>query len=569
MKQWLREYLALEYAAPRERLRARQYRNPALAEWRVFEIAAALPLLLQISLGLFFLGLCFFTSAVHSSIGHTTVPVVAAWVFLLLTTTIAPLFSPRCPFRMTFLKGALRVGRRYVFPASRRLFWSARRYSRKIGRSVSLKWRSFATSTDRSIASGTPAAPPEFDVAAQPDGNPGTRSLAYTLLEEEEFVKTEQEDVEIVLSVDSLVSDDGLLPTMLDALQQQVVPNPTGVINFVMQVIGRRIGREIHSGLTSILDLRILSKHTWFVTTDAVTNLLLQHSPGPLEAHSPRWVFDGILLLLSISRFEQPDHAIRALHGLLATKMPDLRGTAGLVLGRHLLGGSTPRSPQLSQGLISVLKLTDIKTCLRSIMNIYKTLLCQDAHHSHLTLHHLLDAHLRAPDSEDFVKSSKGVLDDFFDLLTAFFSWCIPSRKEGANFYGWYEVIHVMLQHAPSVGRSEDAIKLCRMLLHTNYYTYTCLTRFGALNPGVRITPESAHIYIDTFITSDERGLFHQYYFAEDLLNEHRRPSTDLAEFFPQIGLVLQRQLRPEIHPDGYRQTIPALPLHLHPLTRV
>lgn len=255
VKQWLREYLALEYAAPRERLRARQYRNPALSEWKVFEIAAILPLLLQISLGLFFLGLCFFTSAVHSSIGHATVPVVSAWVFLLLVTTIAPLFSPRCPFRTTFLKGALKVGRRYVFPASRRLFWSARRYSRKIGRDVSLHYRRFVARTRGSIGHGTSIVLRDLNAASQHEEDLETpQSLAYALLEEEEFVKTEQEDVEIVLSVDSLVSDDGLLPTMLDALQQQVVPNPAGVVNFITQVVGRRIGRELHSsGLTSTL----------------------------------------------------------------------------------------------------------------------------------------------------------------------------------------------------------------------------------------------------------------------------------------------------------------------------
>ncbi|KIP02013.1 hypothetical protein PHLGIDRAFT_54537, partial [Phlebiopsis gigantea 11061_1 CR5-6] len=57
VKQWLREYLAIERVSPQERLRARLYRNPAMVQWKVFEIAAILPLLLQVSLGLFFVGL--------------------------------------------------------------------------------------------------------------------------------------------------------------------------------------------------------------------------------------------------------------------------------------------------------------------------------------------------------------------------------------------------------------------------------------------------------------------------------------------------------------------------------
>lgn len=56
VKQWLREYLAIERVSPQERLRARLYRNPAMVQWKVFEIAAILPLLLQVSLGLFFVG---------------------------------------------------------------------------------------------------------------------------------------------------------------------------------------------------------------------------------------------------------------------------------------------------------------------------------------------------------------------------------------------------------------------------------------------------------------------------------------------------------------------------------
>lgn len=45
VKQWLREYLALDYLSPLEKLRARELRSLSLAQWRVFEMAAVLPLL--------------------------------------------------------------------------------------------------------------------------------------------------------------------------------------------------------------------------------------------------------------------------------------------------------------------------------------------------------------------------------------------------------------------------------------------------------------------------------------------------------------------------------------------
>ncbi|KAI0759633.1 hypothetical protein BC629DRAFT_1295321, partial [Irpex lacteus] len=78
VKQWLREFLAVENPSPQARLRVRHVRYPQLAQWRVFQIAAVLPLLLQLSLALFFIGLCYFTASVHSSVEYTALPLVAS-----------------------------------------------------------------------------------------------------------------------------------------------------------------------------------------------------------------------------------------------------------------------------------------------------------------------------------------------------------------------------------------------------------------------------------------------------------------------------------------------------------
>lgn len=115
VKQWLREYLAYQDASPLARLRLRCIRYPALAKWGVFEIVAVLPLLLQAALGLFFLGLCFFASTIHPAIAWTIIPLVIVWVFLFLTATISPVFSPRCPYKTTFLKDFMKKSRRFIF----------------------------------------------------------------------------------------------------------------------------------------------------------------------------------------------------------------------------------------------------------------------------------------------------------------------------------------------------------------------------------------------------------------------------------------------------------------------
>ncbi|KAI0691116.1 hypothetical protein BC835DRAFT_1279793, partial [Cytidiella melzeri] len=99
VKQWLREYLAGDYTSPQARLRVRHYRNPGLDKWKVFEIAAILPLLLQLSLASFFVGLCIFTADVHTTVAHTTLPLVAGWGFLFIASALVPAFSPRCPYK--------------------------------------------------------------------------------------------------------------------------------------------------------------------------------------------------------------------------------------------------------------------------------------------------------------------------------------------------------------------------------------------------------------------------------------------------------------------------------------
>ncbi|KAI0078000.1 hypothetical protein K474DRAFT_1556978, partial [Panus rudis PR-1116 ss-1] len=99
IKQWLREYLAGEETSPQAHLRVRCFRFPALRSWKVFEIVAILPLLLQLSLGLFLVGLCFFAYSIHHSIGFTCIPLVALWGTLLFASTLAPILGPRCPYK--------------------------------------------------------------------------------------------------------------------------------------------------------------------------------------------------------------------------------------------------------------------------------------------------------------------------------------------------------------------------------------------------------------------------------------------------------------------------------------
>ena len=115
VKQWLREYLANRDSSPLTRLRIRCFRYPALAKWKVFEVVAILPLLLQLALGIFLVGMCYFASSIHPTVQWTVIPLVAVWAALLIASTFAPVFSARCPYKTTFLKGPMVKLRRLRF----------------------------------------------------------------------------------------------------------------------------------------------------------------------------------------------------------------------------------------------------------------------------------------------------------------------------------------------------------------------------------------------------------------------------------------------------------------------
>ncbi|KAJ3485505.1 hypothetical protein NLI96_g4908 [Meripilus lineatus] len=69
VKQWLRECDDNPAITPEEHRRIRLFRIRGLRKYKVHEMAAFLPLLLQISLILFFSGLVLFTQTVHATIG--------------------------------------------------------------------------------------------------------------------------------------------------------------------------------------------------------------------------------------------------------------------------------------------------------------------------------------------------------------------------------------------------------------------------------------------------------------------------------------------------------------------
>ncbi|KAK7691235.1 hypothetical protein QCA50_006338 [Cerrena zonata] len=107
VKQWLHEYMSHDSLSPRAHVRIRQFRYEGLIRWRVFEIAAALPLLVQVALVLFFIGLSEFLRELNPTIGWIVSSLILAWAAIFITANVASAFSSQCPYKSRMLKGAM------------------------------------------------------------------------------------------------------------------------------------------------------------------------------------------------------------------------------------------------------------------------------------------------------------------------------------------------------------------------------------------------------------------------------------------------------------------------------
>ncbi|RPD63451.1 hypothetical protein L227DRAFT_390204 [Lentinus tigrinus ALCF2SS1-6] len=107
VKQWLNEYNAGLTGTPREIARLRQLRMDSLKRWRVKEIVAMLPVLLQIASAHFFAGLLVLLWQLDRTVAIIGSVLVGVLVIFSLTTIILPSVTTHCS---------------YISPSSRALF---------------------------------------------------------------------------------------------------------------------------------------------------------------------------------------------------------------------------------------------------------------------------------------------------------------------------------------------------------------------------------------------------------------------------------------------------------------
>lgn len=304
IKQWLREYKTVDarYAQMRARLRIRQFRYPGLTKWKVFELAALLPLLIQAALALFLVGLCLFTWSVTPTLGHATTPLVIAWISFFVLSAFAPSVSSDCPYKLPLVVPLLKPVRLflsrtwmlkwlYMGPTVSRRgkeiiasddYHSSSRWVASLGHSVvaalGVFWHSCCCcwmSDDENEADifagggAFPETPDEILILGRKVDE------EHTPLEEEQVAQDVQKDLTMLATVDNVLLDDDLLSITFPAVISQIQPSPADAIEFATSAMFHRLPQS--QDPFPVLNLHSISIRAWEAVTDIVCDTLEKH----------------------------------------------------------------------------------------------------------------------------------------------------------------------------------------------------------------------------------------------------------------------------------------------------
>ncbi|KIP05526.1 hypothetical protein PHLGIDRAFT_14488 [Phlebiopsis gigantea 11061_1 CR5-6] len=401
----------------------------------------------------------------------TSVSLVSAWAFFLLLTTLAPAFSPRCPFKILFLKGMLKWARQWIRPPALLIRHATSKFVKS---ALDIRrWNSIHTlcTNMRSRAA---------DFITFP-------SIQQNQLcdEEPDVITSGQEDADILLATDAMMLDDGLLSTILDVLHQSR-PHPTVVIDFLMRIIANRIPyrkRETYEPeeLTITLDLSMLSRHTYVTIMETVAQVLQEKNSVLLKDDSPVWMKNAMLLLMSSSPYPLPDSAQLALAA--GIEYHEVDSSAGRALGKLLYAsGEDDWSLQtISRILLSLLSHERPLVEVDAVFELFHSLLGNVAAPGN---GHLIDTVLYNC-SPDLRRKSRSVLSALWPLLVH-----VVDAAESTEDYPFARpevCFYFILTLARRLDKLEETVHIFRTWWGRSSNTHWAMSSFAALGPQCRV----------------------------------------------------------------------------------
>ena len=470
VQQWLREYLAVNHISPQSRVRLRVYRRSALQQWRVLEIAALLPPLLQIALGLFLVGMCYFTASVQHSLLCTSLPLVGGWAFFIFMSTIAPLFSARCPFKTPFLKSLMKLGRRHVTP------WLCR--------------------------------PLRYVFASALFSSPNFVDFTKPAPEEEDIVNTDKSDASILIQLDEITLDDEVVAALCEAFKQ-TRSYPDDSVPFVMALIKNRLGPGNASyacDLTSIPDLQILSNRPWLAITDFIAETLSRQLNGPhiFAVDYPKPISDMISLLLSSSNHPLSGIGLRTLEECLELRY--WRKLADVIAERQ-----QEHFVPMAKSLVPIYMSPDSQMLPRRAMELYAKCLCRNKehqHHGNTGLLSVLTSHEHTASRDtNYIKYFDQVTNDMWAVLLASLRSQVVYRdaKNLAFKDGSMEAFTIVWQFSRGTKWEDEVVELTRRMWLIEKQTRFIFYRAITMHRAYRVDT-LCDILISAYVKSDISG---------------------------------------------------------------
>lgn len=99
VKQWLKQYIVPQSVVPRQRAQIWHYRRRGLLHWRVPDIITLIPLLLQIALVLFLVGLQILLWTLSKVAAAVVLAPTALLLCFTMYTALAPTLASDCPYK--------------------------------------------------------------------------------------------------------------------------------------------------------------------------------------------------------------------------------------------------------------------------------------------------------------------------------------------------------------------------------------------------------------------------------------------------------------------------------------
>ncbi|KZV92324.1 hypothetical protein EXIGLDRAFT_718417, partial [Exidia glandulosa HHB12029] len=183
VKQWIGEYRARNLASarsPHEWARRREIYAQALMAWPVAELVSLLPVMLHLSLFLFFAGVVAFLWSLDTAIGVWIIVLGTSLSVFYVGCTLVPLWIPECP-TSTPLVHQMRRGIRFVWLIILQACVAALPYLSKAQARLDIVPRFLTRSRRSSMASGTRQVSPLLPLTLAPDSAPYKPTFHFRL----------------------------------------------------------------------------------------------------------------------------------------------------------------------------------------------------------------------------------------------------------------------------------------------------------------------------------------------------------------------------------------------------